>query len=178
MARLESPSKKSSNYILVVELNGRQVKFSTRTKYKEIAEAVLKRVQILEDAVRSVAGLESTGLLDWLEHMKAHNPRVYEQMEKAGLTGTKKAKKRRSDYAMGDTLRRQWYMTVDDVAKMLKCSVRTVNYLRTNDGLPCVKLGRLVRFPLDKVQAWLEQKMGSVLPSMIEHRQEKEEWGL
>ena len=50
------------------------------------------------------------------------------------------------------------FLTVDDVADLLKCSVRTVNYLRTNDGLPCVKLGRLVRFSRDAVQAWLEER--------------------
>lgn len=50
------------------------------------------------------------------------------------------------------------FLTIDDVADLLKCSVRTVNYLRTNDGLPCVKLGRLVRFSRDAVQAWLEER--------------------
>lgn len=50
------------------------------------------------------------------------------------------------------------YLTIDDVADLLKCSVRTVNYLRTNDGLPCVKLGRLVRFSREAVQAWLEER--------------------
>lgn len=50
------------------------------------------------------------------------------------------------------------FLTVDDVADLLKCSVRTVNYLRTNDGLPCVKLGRLVRFSRDAVEAWLEER--------------------
>ncbi|MGN1273749.1 MAG: helix-turn-helix domain-containing protein [Thermoguttaceae bacterium] len=50
------------------------------------------------------------------------------------------------------------FLKVDEVAKLLKCSPRTVNYLRTNSGLPCVKLGRLVRFSSEAVQAWLEEK--------------------
>ena len=50
------------------------------------------------------------------------------------------------------------FLTIDDVADLLKCSVRTVNYLRTNSGLPCVKLGRLVRFSREAVEAWLAEK--------------------
>ena len=53
------------------------------------------------------------------------------------------------------------FLTIDDVADLLKCSVRTVNYLRTNDGLPCVKLGRLVRFSKEQVQEWLAEKQKS-----------------
>lgn len=50
------------------------------------------------------------------------------------------------------------YLTVDEVADLLKCSVRTVNYLRTNEGFPCVKLARLVRFSREAVQTWLDER--------------------
>lgn len=52
-------------------------------------------------------------------------------------------------------------LTKKEVADLLKCSVRTVDSLRTNDGLPCVKLGRLVRFSKEQVEAWLAEKQKS-----------------
>ena len=65
------------------------------------------------------------------------------------------------------------FLNVQEVADLLKCSVRTVNYLRTNEGFPCVKLGRLVRFSRDAVQAWLEerQKAASGVKSLENHNQ-------
>lgn len=67
------------------------------------------------------------------------------------------------------------FLKVDEVADLLKCSPRTVNYLRTNSGLPCVKLGRLVRFSREAVQAWLEEKQKSA-PGVksLENHNEKE----
>lgn len=50
------------------------------------------------------------------------------------------------------------FLTVKQVAELLQCSVRTVNELRAKNGLPCVKLGRLVRFSKEQVQAWLAEK--------------------
>lgn len=66
-------------------------------------------------------------------------------------------------------------LTKKEVADLLKCSVRSVDSLRTNDGLPCVKLGRLVRFSREAVQAWLEEKQKSA-PGVksLENHNEKE----
>lgn len=62
------------------------------------------------------------------------------------------------------------YMTVKEVAEMLSCSVRTVNSLRTNNGLPCVKLGRLVRFPIKGLQEWLENQSDSGMDCVREKK--------
>jgi len=53
------------------------------------------------------------------------------------------------------------YLNVNDVAEMLKCSVRTVHSLRASEGLPFVKLGRLVRFPKEAVLDWLAGRLSS-----------------
>ncbi|MDO4856583.1 MAG: helix-turn-helix domain-containing protein [Thermoguttaceae bacterium] len=67
------------------------------------------------------------------------------------------------------------FLTIDDVADLLKCSVRTVNYLRTNSGLPCVKLGRLVRFSREAVEAWLAEKQKAASGvKCLENHNEKE----
>lgn len=47
-------------------------------------------------------------------------------------------------------------MTKQEAAEFLGVSVRAVDYLRQNDGLPCLKMGRLVRFPVDKLQKWVD----------------------
>lgn len=52
-------------------------------------------------------------------------------------------------------------LTRKEVADLLKCSVRSVDSLRKNYGLPCVKLNRLVRFSREAVEAWLEEKQKS-----------------
>lgn len=45
--------------------------------------------------------------------------------------------------------------TKQEAAEYLGVSVRAVDYLRQNDGLPCLKIGRLVRFPVDKLEKWV-----------------------
>lgn len=62
------------------------------------------------------------------------------------------------------------FLDVRDVAELLKCSTRTVHSLRSNEGLPFVKLGRLVRFPKQAVEEWLAGRLkttgGAALDSM------------
>ncbi|MDO4857117.1 MAG: excisionase family DNA-binding protein [Thermoguttaceae bacterium] len=43
-----------------------------------------------------------------------------------------------------------------EAAQMLNCSLRQVDYLRENYGLPWIRLGEVVRFDRAKVQEWLE----------------------
>ena len=49
-------------------------------------------------------------------------------------------------------------LTREEVAKLLNCSLRKVDYLREQDGLPCIKLGALVRFDQDDVFRWLDNR--------------------
>lgn len=44
--------------------------------------------------------------------------------------------------------------TARDVARFTSCSLRQVGYLR-QEGLPFVRIGRLVRFDPTRVTAWL-----------------------
>lgn len=47
-------------------------------------------------------------------------------------------------------------LTVHDVARMLNCSVRTVYRLTDSGRMPRpVKLGALVRWPREQVEAWI-----------------------
>lgn len=48
-------------------------------------------------------------------------------------------------------------MTVEDVAKELNCSVRTVQKLVSRDKIPYAKVGRLVRFSRGRLHDWLKQ---------------------
>ena len=47
-------------------------------------------------------------------------------------------------------------LTLEDVAKLLKVSESTV-YRMVKAGMPCIKIGRAVRFRVDKVQAYLDR---------------------
>ena len=49
-------------------------------------------------------------------------------------------------------------LTREGVAKILECSLRTVDYLRQNEGLPCIKIGALVRFDQEDFFRWLDGK--------------------
>lgn len=42
-----------------------------------------------------------------------------------------------------------------EVAEMLDCSVRQVDYLRKEDGLPFVQIGVCVKFRPEAVTAWI-----------------------
>ena len=48
-------------------------------------------------------------------------------------------------------------LTKQQVAEMLACSTRQVDYLRTEQGLPWLALGGCVRFNQDEVETWLVQ---------------------
>lgn len=43
-----------------------------------------------------------------------------------------------------------------EAATLLNCSTRQVDYLRENYGLPWTRLGEVIRFDVDDLQAWLE----------------------
>ena len=45
-----------------------------------------------------------------------------------------------------------------DVAKLLGCSVRQVDFFRAEKGLPFFKLGALVKFDLTCIQSWLKSQ--------------------
>ncbi len=54
--------------------------------------------------------------------------------------------------------------TARDVARYARCSIRQVGYLRS-EGLPFVRIGRLVRFDPPQVTAWLLGQAPANLPS-------------
>lgn len=47
--------------------------------------------------------------------------------------------------------------TVDDVARELECSVRHVRKLVSENKIPYLKIGRLVRFSPPRVREWLHK---------------------
>ncbi len=58
--------------------------------------------------------------------------------------------------------------TARDVARFTRCSLRQVGYLR-EEGLPFVRIGRLVRFDPPQVTAWLLNQ----LPTQVAIRQKE-----
>lgn len=42
-----------------------------------------------------------------------------------------------------------------DVAEMLNCSVRQIDYLRQKNGLPFVRLGVNIKFRPESVEEWI-----------------------
>ena len=49
-------------------------------------------------------------------------------------------------------------LSVQEVAKLLGLSARTVRRLAARGSLPCYRIGRLVRFALGDVFRWLEAR--------------------
>jgi excisionase family DNA binding protein len=49
------------------------------------------------------------------------------------------------------------FLTADEVATLVRVSVKTVYSWCATGYLPCVKLGRLVRINKDELHAWIEQ---------------------
>ena len=49
-------------------------------------------------------------------------------------------------------------LTKKEVAKKLRVSVRTIDNLRKNHGLPCVIMGGLIRFIEEEIDAWLRNQ--------------------
>jgi excisionase family DNA binding protein len=52
------------------------------------------------------------------------------------------------------------YITTEELAEKLKVTRQTISNWR-KEGLPFLKLGRAVRFDLDKVKEWIEKKGAS-----------------
>lgn len=52
------------------------------------------------------------------------------------------------------------FLTRDDVAERLRLSVRTIDKLIRNEGLPAVRLGNRVLIDPSDLRAWLATKKG------------------
>ena len=50
------------------------------------------------------------------------------------------------------------YLTVDDVARQLRVSRRTIERWIQREGLPAVKVGRLVRVDPDALADWVKAR--------------------
>ena len=60
-------------------------------------------------------------------------------------------------------------LTKKDVAELLGCSVRQVDILRANGGLPFYRFGSLVRFSRDSVREWMraQERVGGCCASLV-----------
>ena len=70
---------------------------------------------------------------------------------------------------------RKEFMSKTEVAVLLGCSLRQIDYLRENHGLPWISQGNRVRFSIYEVRKWIDNHRhageGSV-PSMAYKRNE------
>ena len=82
-----------------------------------------------------------------VEHLKE----VLESVAKWEAQDLKTAKRLVRKYFPPETL-----IDKKEAALILCCSLRQVDYLRENYGLPWVRLGATVKFDRAKVQEWLE----------------------
>ncbi|MBL3519468.1 helix-turn-helix domain-containing protein [Arcobacter lanthieri] len=48
-------------------------------------------------------------------------------------------------------------LTIEEIAVRLNLSIHQVNKLRKENGLPCIKIGRSIRFNLEKVNEFLRE---------------------
>ena len=53
---------------------------------------------------------------------------------------------------------RRVLLTREDVAKRLNCSLRKVDLMREKNGLPCIKIGAMVRIDEEQLFKWLASK--------------------
>ncbi len=44
------------------------------------------------------------------------------------------------------------------LSEYLQCSLRQIDYLREKSGLPCMKVGGMIRFDFDSVRQWLKDQ--------------------
>lgn len=60
-------------------------------------------------------------------------------------------------------------LTKRDVAGLLGCSVRQVDILRANGGLPFYRFGNLVRFSRESVLEWMkaQERVGGCCASLV-----------
>jgi len=49
------------------------------------------------------------------------------------------------------------FLTEKELQRVLKCSLPGIRQWR-REGMPCRRFGKLIRFELEKVLAWFEQK--------------------
>ncbi len=58
------------------------------------------------------------------------------------------------------------FLTKQEAAEILGVTVRTIDHLRTNCGLPSIQLDRAVRIPQDGFKQWLETRVSDGMESM------------
>ena len=58
-------------------------------------------------------------------------------------------------------------MTAGEVASYLRCSISTVRRLTRRGELPHYRLGKIVRFRRDEIDAWLAGRHEGAVPSAI-----------
>ena len=55
------------------------------------------------------------------------------------------------------------YLTVKDVARLLKLNINTVYYLCYHRQIPFVSIGRTKRFDRDKINSWIEKNSHDII---------------
>jgi excisionase family DNA binding protein len=50
------------------------------------------------------------------------------------------------------------YLSAEQVAEMVGCTVESIRTYCSRDGLPCVRIGKLRRFHRGDILAWLEER--------------------
>ncbi|MBQ3226542.1 MAG: helix-turn-helix domain-containing protein [Clostridia bacterium] len=50
------------------------------------------------------------------------------------------------------------YLNKKEMAEMLSCSERKIDMMRSNEGLPCLKMSGIVRFNVEDVEKWLRAR--------------------
>jgi|KBSSwiStaDraftv2_1062776.scaffolds.fasta_scaffold905981_2 excisionase family DNA binding protein len=50
------------------------------------------------------------------------------------------------------------YLTAQELAAWLKIKLPTVRRWQSEEDLPCLRVGRLVRYEADRVREWLERR--------------------
>jgi len=53
---------------------------------------------------------------------------------------------------------KEYNLTAEDVAKNFKVPKRTVYYWASSKGLPCTRIGNLVRFNAEEVEQWRQEQ--------------------
>ena len=55
------------------------------------------------------------------------------------------------------------YLTIKDVARLLKLNINTVYYLCYHRQIPFVSIGRTKRFDRDKIMSWIESNSHDII---------------
>ncbi len=72
---------------------------------------------------------------------------------------------------MSEAQGRSRFLTVNEVADLMRVSRMTVYRLVHSGELPAVRVGRSFRVPQDALDAYLRSSMSSLAPEQDEHRQ-------